>query len=478
MKKHFALIAFTIIVVFAFPQFSLAVSDPDGFYRTDVKSNLAVTGIGDAQEEYKALVWFDGQNSSFLIDEPAADYGGGFSLRNRILKFDLEKKAYYPGIKTMIAARISELAAEKGKTISDLVFKKLQAGILPALIPRNALATEKIWVAGGGTVRANLNGKTKTLVFIYSEEITLREKMETEGAGLVGEDGGIVIVDDPDGLLDGVELIIPAGALAKPTVITIKEPLTPPPVPDGFIAGKAIELEPHGLVFSEPVELIIPSEGATERIFYVYDEIENAWFVLPTVYDEIIDSFVVTLEHFSLVASVVRLGCELSGTNCQYFKKCQIATYHIKPQNALGVSEEDFRNSIERALRTWENTLNFTLKFKATTEDEADLIFEWDSNNFLKTKACEREFGLTGMYWGQGKIRLNGNVNLGFFWTANSDLAADEVSIEEVALHEIGHALGLHHACPHAHSICPSTPGCTDPCKLGCQRGVNGNPIM
>lgn len=469
MKKYCSVIFFVAIVIFTFqPSVVFATDNPDGFWQADVKSTLAITGLGSNQKEYDALVRFDGQNSVFLIDEPAADYGGGFGRRDRLIRFDLDEQTYNAGIKAMMTARISDLAAQNGKTLSGLVFKKFQAGILPALIPRNSEVPEKIWIAGGGTIQAVLNGQIKILAFIYAEEISLSKKMEASAAAMIGPEGGTIMLNDPDSLLNGVELVIPAGAVTEPTIITIKEPATPPPVPDGFTAGKTIELEPHGLVFSEPVELIIPSEGATEGIFYVYDETENAWIVLPTTYDETIDSFVVTLEHFTLVSSLVRSWCEpVGGTwlnfDCAYFKKCQIATYYIYPHNLSGVSEEDFRGSIERALRTWEDALDSTLKFEAAaTEEEADVILGWVP---MSTGTGHGDFGVTGIYWGTGKIRFNDDLlRFGYRWTTNTELIPNEINIEEVALHEIGHALGLHHRCLNG--------------ARNCERGTNGNPIM
>ncbi|MFH0892513.1 MAG: hypothetical protein V1867_07080 [Candidatus Falkowbacteria bacterium] len=48
-----------------------------------MKSNLAVTNLGSNQGEYETLIRFDGDNSIFLIEESAADYGGIFSMGDR-----------------------------------------------------------------------------------------------------------------------------------------------------------------------------------------------------------------------------------------------------------------------------------------------------------------------------------------------------------------------------------------------------------
>lgn len=72
------------------------------------------------------------------------------------------------------------------------------------------------------------------------------------GAGdLVGPSGGKVTAD-------GVELVVPAGALSKDVVITI-EPTTSAPSPlDARVVGATYLLGPEGLTFGKPVTLTLP----------------------------------------------------------------------------------------------------------------------------------------------------------------------------------------------------------------------------
>jgi len=78
------------------------------------------------------------------------------------------------------------------------------------------------------------------------------------------EDGGAVTVDDEDEALGGASVVVPAGALADDTRITIAtgEALAPPDPATQLTVGLPIVLGPEGLTFSQPVDVWVPYDPA------------------------------------------------------------------------------------------------------------------------------------------------------------------------------------------------------------------------
>jgi alpha-tubulin suppressor-like RCC1 family protein len=80
----------------------------------------------------------------------------------------------------------------------------------------------------------------------------------TETSAVIGPAGGTL--DGPD----GAQVVIPAGALAADTTITIakRDSGAPTVLPDGFAAsGATYEFTPHDIVFAQPVTMRIPFAG-------------------------------------------------------------------------------------------------------------------------------------------------------------------------------------------------------------------------
>ena len=88
---------------------------------------------------------------------------------------------------------------------------------------------------------------------IVVEEIISKEISAAEG-------GTIVITEEMSLWSAGFELIIPPGALAADTVISVGDVIGDiPPSPEGYILiGHSINLEPSGLAFQQSVTIRIP----------------------------------------------------------------------------------------------------------------------------------------------------------------------------------------------------------------------------
>ncbi|MHC4820711.1 MAG: hypothetical protein ACYTDX_03205 [Planctomycetota bacterium] len=74
------------------------------------------------------------------------------------------------------------------------------------------------------------------------------------------DDGGTVAVENEESPIAGATVQVPEGALDEDTTITVTS-ITSPPAPgegENQLAGPAIDLQPSGLMFNEPVTVTVP----------------------------------------------------------------------------------------------------------------------------------------------------------------------------------------------------------------------------
>ncbi|MCU4176468.1 PKD domain-containing protein [Carboxylicivirga sp. N1Y90] len=122
----------------------------------------------------------------------------------------------------------------------------------------------------------------------------------TNGEGVIGTKGGTVKIDDSSSPLDGVELLIPEGALASDINIEIS-------VADDVefpfeTNGDVIRFEPKGLTFNKPVELKLPytSTDTTGLAVVHYDASIDKITEMPKLYvDRSSKTITATTTHFS-----------------------------------------------------------------------------------------------------------------------------------------------------------------------------------
>ena len=287
--------------------------------------------------------------------------------------------------------------------------------------------------------------------------------------------GGTVEVKDPASELFGVELNIPEGACSETTSITIDEPLSPPPIPEGFTTGDyLIELQPHGLTFYEPVQLTFPANGLTEKMFYVYNDQDNSWHALDTSLSQDNNAFIVIMSHFTIVSDVKNRECG-TDVDCPTFKFCEIVTYKINSdlvENAPDSTPGQIKTAIENAIGTWEDVLGHKIKFEETNED-AEVEFYWEKNwidaDFIKAQTIIDNLP-SGI-----KVKFNDSEEHTFSAIIKSE-GID--NIEEIALHEMGHVLGLIHKCIESY-IPDDTPFLFCRLNVCCRRcDQYYNPVM
>lgn len=114
---------------------------------------------------------------------------------------------------------------------------------------------------------------------------------ETEAEAVIGPNGGVIEVTDPESPAYGVSMEIPEGALEKSAVVSISVESDVPVLPDGFNTGAtALELDVsaellHAVEIEFPVDYMpTPMEGLPCAFFY--DEIAGKWrLTLPSDID-------------------------------------------------------------------------------------------------------------------------------------------------------------------------------------------------
>ncbi|MFX0205279.1 MAG: matrixin family metalloprotease [Candidatus Hodarchaeota archaeon] len=305
------------------------------------------------------------------------------------------------------------------------------------------------------TISVELRSKPKSYLII-----DIIQEIEAEAAAVVGTDGGIVEVTDSLSPYYGVRLEVPPGAINISSVISIQEPSFHPPIPDGFVAGdNPVELQPSGLIFNIPIKLIIPSNGLTERMYYLFNEIEFSWACLDTIHNSITENFEIETNHFSFVNAL----CFLNPLNeCPTFGP-GIISYSINSttNHAPGYSTDQIEAAIVKAVQTWDQALFNEVDFIKVDTPNADIHFFWDDDPFYVFPARGWTYiGVRQDLTHQILIRFNDTGNI--LWSADNDDVGDandgtgrfKYSIEDTALHEMGHALGLIHNCPNELTTC------------------------
>ncbi|MHC4960349.1 MAG: hypothetical protein ACYTGN_18525 [Planctomycetota bacterium] len=131
--------------------------------------------------------------------------------------------------------------------------------------------------------------------------------------GMIGAAGGTVEVTS--GRLTGTKVVIPAGALAADTGITIASG-TNVDFAGYAVGGPAVRFGPEGTIFAQPVTITLPHFGSGLGLEVVHrDDVTGATRVLPSTLDPVAGTVTVTVLSFSTLQGIVPAEGELPTFN-------------------------------------------------------------------------------------------------------------------------------------------------------------------
>lgn len=154
--------------------------------------------------------------------------------------------------------------------------------------------------------------------------------------------------------------------------------------------------------------------------------------------------------HASVLA-YLKLGTAIDGRVIDASWRQQPIRYFVTEQDGPGASVDDLRGAVQRAAATWQSVASADVRFEyqGLTSALPDAADGRTTVGFLDRPDMDRVLGLTSLLIDTTSgaiVEADVFFNTRFTWSVSPQGAPGRVDLESMALHELGHVLGLGHS--------------------------------